>query len=225
MRKRTKVKNAVKSARKNLETKWSVADIQKAIVRHTQNDVSIPNVSFGFFKNIECDLIQVSSAAYVREFEIKRSWSDFMSDFRKKHFHDDVRLHRLTFVLPESFAGDRLKKFCADHYQEFKREFDFLFYLENGDSCRIAEGSWQTTGDWRAKYVVAERFRTNTYITDEMMKVVRNNDHAAPYRRHLFAEELASLYRLGVIRLWHRSAETPKTNEEGGWIDLLPDPR
>lgn len=187
-----------------LETKWSVRDIQRAIVRHTRNDESIPNVSFGFFKNIECDLVQVSGSAYLHEYEIKRSWGDFIADFRKSHFHDDIRIYRLTFVLPESFAGDRLKKFCTDNYQKFERAFDFMFYLEGGDICEMATATLHPIDQYRSTYLQEERFRTETYITDEMMKAIRRNDRAAPYRRHLFVEELAKLYRLGVIRLWHR---------------------
>lgn len=192
-----------------LETKWSVRDIQRAIVSHTRNDESIPNVSFGFFKNIECDLVQVSGAAYLHEYEIKRSWGDFTADFRKRHFHDDIRIYRLTFVLPESFAGDRLKKFCMENYQKFEREFDFMFYLEDGDICEMAKVKPHPINQYRTTYLPEERFRTETYITDEMMKAIRRNDRAAPYRRHLFVEELAKLYRLGVIRLWHRGASDP----------------
>ena len=198
-------------AGKALETKWGVADIQAAIVRYTQHDESIPNVSFGFFNGIECDLVQVSDSGYLHEFEIKRSWGDFMADFRKRHFHDDVRLYRLTFALPESFAGDRLRKFCADNYEKFEREFDFLFYMEDGDLCHTAPASWRSVNGHSERFLPEDRFLTSTYITDEMRAVIRRNDKAAPYRRRLFTEELARLYRLGVIRLWHR---TPPDDEK-----------
>ena len=193
-----------------LETKWSVRDIQRAIVSYTHNDNSIPNVSWGFFGRMECDLVQLTDSDRIYEFEIKRSWPDFMADFKKVRFHDDVRICQLTFVLPESFAGDRLKKFCADHYAEFKREFDFLFYAEGGDRCGIVQGQWVMTDSWRQQYMFPEQFRTGTYITAEMLETIRKNDVAAPYRRRLFTEELAKLYRLGVIRLWHWP------QEEGG---------
>lgn len=195
-----------------LETRWSVTDIQRAVVRHTHNDTSIPNVSFGFFKGIECDLVQVTSACYLHEFEIKRSWADFMADFKKKKFHDDVRIAQLTFVLPESFAGERLRKFCAERHKEFKRYFDFMFYMEDGDYCHIAAAVPVAVNSWRVTYKPEERFRTETYITDEMARVIQANDVAAPYRRKLFIEELANLYRLGVIRLWHRPSE-PDTED------------
>ena len=200
---------------KTVETRWSVAEIQEAIVRHTCNEQSIPNVSFGFFRGMECDLVQVSGSNYIHEFEIKRAWSDFLADFRKRHFHDDIRIVRLTFVLPEAFAGDRLKKFCEKNYQKFKREFDFLFYAEGGDYCQMVDSHWVRIDDCRLSKLPLEQFRTETYITKEMLGIIRKNDKAAPYRRHLFVEELARLYRLGVIRLWHRQSEKPKEEDNG----------
>ena len=190
-----------------LATKWSVAEIQRAIVQSTGVDESIPNVSFGFFKRMECDLVQVSDAGYLHEFEIKRSWEDFMADFKKAHFHDDIRIMRLTFVLPAEFAGEKLKKWCAAHYKEFKRSFDFMFYLEDGPTCSFPQAKWVHVSDYRSALQLPEQFRTETYITPEMAREIHRNDKDAPYRRKLFLEEIVKLYRLGVVRLWHRSSE------------------
>lgn len=200
-------------ANSNVETRWSVRDIQRAIVRYTGNHNSIPNVAWGFFGRMECDLVQLSDSNRIHEFEIKRAWSDFLADFKKRRFHDDLRICKLTFVLPESFAGDRLKTFCAEHYQEFEREFDFLFYREHGETCHIADRHWDEKGCNGSHLVPEERFRTDTYITPEMAQVIRANDKAAPYRRGLFLEERAKLYRLGTIRLWHRRDEIENETE------------
>ena len=202
-----------------LATRWSVAEIQKALVFHTHVDETVPNVSFGFFKRMECDLVQVTDAGYLREFEIKRSWDDFMADFRKAHFHDDVRIMRLTFVLPAAFAGEKLKKWCAEHYKEFKRAFDFMFYLEDGPVCSFPQATWVPTDGYRSALQLPERFRTETYITPEMAGEIHRNDKDAPYRRKLFLEELVKFYRLGVVRLWHRTsaaeeAHAPDTPRE-----------
>lgn len=185
---------------KSLATHWSVAEIQAAIVAHTRNPVSIPNVAFGFFGSIECDLLQVTDSRYIHEFEIKRSWSDFLADFRKVHFHDDVRIKRLTYVLPTAFADDRLRKFCAERYGTFRRAFDFLFYRE--DECEIVKPVYIPTDDHRTRFDFPPQYQTATYLTAEMLAVVNANDAALPFRRRLFTEELAQLYRLGVIRLW-----------------------
>ena len=35
----------------------------------------------------ECDMLVCSKSGYLTEIEIKRSWSDFLADFKKKHNH------------------------------------------------------------------------------------------------------------------------------------------
>ena len=199
---------------KGIETRWSVAEIQAAVVRYVRSDDCIPNVSFGFFGNMECDLVQVTDSTRLREFEIKRSWSDFLADFRKARFHDDIRISRLTYVLPVSFADERLRTFCADKYTTFKRAFDFLFYRE--DVCAIVKPVYIPTDDHRTRFDFPPQYQTATYLTDAMMETVNANDTARPFRRRLFLEELAKLYRLGTIRLWHRAEAAAKAYEEGG---------
>lgn len=36
----------------------------------------------------ECDMLVMSRSGYLTEIEIKRSWADFLADFRKRHQHD-----------------------------------------------------------------------------------------------------------------------------------------
>lgn len=188
-------------------TKYGVDAIQKAVVRACGHDEAIPNVSFGFFGNMECDLVVVSDSSRIHEYEIKRSWSDFLADFKKKRFHDDLRICKLTFVVPEAFACDELKVWCERNYDEWKREFDFMFYADDKDAPYIIRRTERISEDparpWAYRMDFPERFRTSTYITPEMLEVVRANDRDAPYRRRMFTEELCKLYRLGTIRLWH----------------------
>ena len=197
----------------SLATRWSVAEIQAAIVRYLRSYDCIPNVSFGFFGHMECDLVQVTGSSFLREFEIKRSWGDFLADFRKARFHDDIRISRLTYVIPASFADERLRVFCADRHQTFKRAFDFLFYRE--DVCAIVSPVYIQTDDHHTRFDFEPKYRTSTYLTDAMMEVVNANDAARPYRRKLFVEELANLYRLGTIRLWRRTEAAAKAHEKG----------
>jgi hypothetical protein len=117
-------------------------------------------------------------------------------------------------VLPESFADERLRKFCEENYKTFKRRFDFLFYRE--DVCEIVGRKPVCKGAYRTAYEFAPQHDTRTYITDEMAEIIDANDHAAPYRRRLFLEELAQLYRLGVIRLWHRPVAVSGAEEGEG---------
>ena len=208
-----------------LLTDCSVAKIQHAIVNYYNYNgtVAVPNVSWGMFKGMECDLIMETDSGYLHEFEIKRSKSDFLADFKKKHFHDDLRIRYLTYVLPESMAGDWLKKFCEDNYKTFKRVFSFIFYydcLVCGQLCaRIHTQKFRMTSEGN-EYITnysykEERFNPDWYFTDEMKNFIRQNDNDERYRRKIFLEERVNLYRLGCIRMWNRNDLAKEKDESG----------
>jgi len=167
--------------------------------------ICIPNVSYGFFSHIECDLIEITESGCIHEYEIKRSWSDFLADFKKPHFHDDIRICRLTFVLPKEFADERLVAFCRDNYAAFRREFDFLFYENDGrivqKERQLVATKWGGSG---YSLVFPEAYRSERFITDEMLNTIRDNDRDRMYRRHLFLEEKVKLYRLALIKAWDK---------------------
>lgn len=50
----------------------------------------------------ECDMLVLSKSGYLTEIEIKRSWSDFLADFKKEHKHDGRGLIKYFFYcVPE----------------------------------------------------------------------------------------------------------------------------
>lgn len=180
----------------DLLTKWSVRDIQAAITEGGSGvELFIPNVSWGFFrgKGMEADLLWVHGTR-LEEFEIKRSKSDFIADFKKSKFHEDVRISKLHFVLPEALAGEWLKTFCATKYQTFKRSFDFMFYSES--DCAIIRPAYHNN------YTVDPKFTTPYYLTNSMLGYINEHDPARDYYRKLFDEERLTLFRLAVIRFW-----------------------
>lgn len=63
----------------------------------------IPNVDWGFL-NHEADLLILSKAKYLTEVEIKRSWSDFLADFKKDHKHKDRKLSYFYYAVPISIG-------------------------------------------------------------------------------------------------------------------------
>lgn len=190
----------------DLLTKRSVADIQHLIWLSLGGGSKecIPNVSFGFFKDkgMEADLIYITPYGYLHEFEIKRSKVDFLSDFKKKVFHSDIRIKHLTFVLPDEMAGEWLKQWCADHYKEFRRSFDFWFYSEEG---MIRRPNFYGD-DPECKYT------REYYFTDEMVREIDENDRDFPYRRRIFAEERSELYRLCMIKYWNKPRHRATAN-------------
>ena len=87
-----------------MDTKLTVKEIQEAIVANygLQNNTFVPNISWGYFKTHEADLLCISKAGYLTEFEIKRSYSDFLADFKKTTTHFEGKVMQLFYVVPES---------------------------------------------------------------------------------------------------------------------------
>lgn len=70
---------------------------------YIRRNIVIPNVSWGFL-NHEADLVAISKAGCLTEIEIKRTWSDFLADFEKKHNHYDPKLSHFYYAVPESIV-------------------------------------------------------------------------------------------------------------------------
>lgn len=67
----------------------------------------------------ECDMLVCSKSGYLTEVEIKRSWGDFLADFKKKHNHHNYPIIKyFYYCVPESIfekVQDRLEKEYDDH--------------------------------------------------------------------------------------------------------------
>lgn len=90
-----------------LDTKLSVKEIEDAIILHLtsgiRSNLIVPNVSWGMGINYEADLVVVSKSGYATEFEIKRSYSDFIADFHKdEKAHKAPWVYQFFYVLPLS---------------------------------------------------------------------------------------------------------------------------
>lgn len=54
----------------------------------------------------ECDMLILSKAGYLTEIEIKRSWTDFLADFKKRHSHESQGLIKYFFyAVPSSIVN------------------------------------------------------------------------------------------------------------------------
>lgn len=114
----------------------------------------------------------LSKSYYLTEIEIKRSYSDFLADFKKNHHHDDdVRVKNFYYCVPESIKDKvmtKLKEKVED--RTLKQLPAVLTYDENG-SLKIIEESGNPTIQFHK---------------------------ALP----LTKEEVIQFYRLGVMRLY-----------------------
>lgn len=77
-----------------MDTKRDLLEIETALARHNNfnfiKNIVVFNVN-GINENLpiyhECDMLVLSKSGYLTEIEIKRSWNDFLADFKKKHNH------------------------------------------------------------------------------------------------------------------------------------------
>ena len=77
------------------DTKRSLTEIEVAISK--TNDFNyVKNIIAFNVKGIisslaifhECDMLVLNTSGFLTEIEIKRSWGDFLNDFKKKHKHE-----------------------------------------------------------------------------------------------------------------------------------------
>ena len=66
----------------------TVADIERAIARTwlPQQNLMIPNVSYGFVPWGECDILKVEKSGYLTEIEIKVTVGDLTREWKKKRW-------------------------------------------------------------------------------------------------------------------------------------------
>ena len=82
-------------------------EIEVAVAHHfgTRQNLIVPNTSWGLSMH-ECDLLVMTKAGFLYEVEIKVTKADLKRDAKKPHGHDNVRLKRLYFALPEKIAKE-----------------------------------------------------------------------------------------------------------------------
>lgn len=130
--------------RKTGEIEWLIAtwfNFRKNII--------VPNVSFGLFPRHEADMLILNRSGYLTEVEIKRSWSDFLNDFKKTTTHDEGKVSLKYFAVPISIK-DKV-----------------LGHLENVDPGKIW-GVLCYNEDLKFEYI---REPSNYYIRDPKNKL------------------------------------------------------
>lgn len=98
----------------------STLEIELALYDYFRNGYLflIPNVSYGFLK-YEADMLTVSNSGYLSEIEIKRSRSDFLADFKKKHFHDDDRIKYKYYAISSELYNEVKDLFDKEETKKF----------------------------------------------------------------------------------------------------------
>ena len=75
------------------DTTLSITQVELGLAKYfdLRKNIIVTNVSWGMLLH-EADLLILSKSGYLTEVEIKRSWSDFLADFKKTHTHDDPKI-------------------------------------------------------------------------------------------------------------------------------------
>lgn len=169
-----------------MDTNLTVKEIQSAIARtfNIRKNVFIPNVSWGYFKTHEADLLGIENH-YLVEYEIKRSWEDFLADFKKHTTHFEGKVFKFYYVVPESIIDK-----CA----EFLLKYDWPEPYTNKHwiatvPCGLLYYT-ESENEWVGKKWDAPELARYTGSTNK------------EYR--LFLEEENALMRLGCMRLWSK---------------------
>ena len=75
----------------------------------------------------ECDMLVCSKAGYLSEIEIKRSYADFLADFKKRHDHTNPLIKYFYYAVPESIYDKVEKKLSEEN-----RRCGIVTYREDG---------------------------------------------------------------------------------------------
>lgn len=143
-----------------LATKLTVEEILLAIYDSGQFNkrqcLFVPNASWGLF-DYELDLAIMSKDGYVTEIEIKRSWEDFLADFKKKHTHNDEKVYYFYYCVPEAIVS-KVCDYIEQHFEDEKERPAVFCFTEEGLIVRTRTGSVFRPGKHR-KLFLEEKYQ------------------------------------------------------------------
>lgn len=123
-----------------------------------RNNIIVPNVSWGFFKTHEADMVIIDKAGFMTEVEIKRSWRDFLADFKKASTHDEGKVSYKYFAVPAEISG-KVQQYLTEHDH---KEWGVISYDE---SARIYNISYPSNNGYKDP--------TKKLTTEEQLSIAR----------------------------------------------------
>ena len=114
----------------------------------------------------EADLLIMNKTGYVTEIEIKRSWSDFLADFKKdEHAHKAEIIYQFWYCVP-----DEIYSKCKEKLKEV--------YPENGTLDFHGKAASYCRGKHRKLYLEEQlklaRLGTLRYWSSEFKRITSN---------------------------------------------------
>ena len=121
------------SVKKGICTELTVKDIQVLLAEYfgIRNNIIVPNVSWGLL-DYEADLLVMNKTGYVTEIEIKRSWSDFLADFKKDETaHKSELIYQFWYCVPEVMYKECIEK-LKEVYPDSSDRPNVISYSDSG---------------------------------------------------------------------------------------------
>ena len=172
-----------------MDTKRDLLEIETALARHDKFNFTKNIVAFnvkGISENLpiyhECDMLVLSKSGYLTEIEIKRSWSDFLADFKKKHNHNNYPIIKYFYYCVPLSIYEKVRDKLEERY-----------------NSRTGNDTFNYTGiityDEDLNFVI-NGHRFQVFYTDEMKETYPQMLGA----KKLYLEQQLELARLGAMR-------------------------
>lgn len=100
-------------------TNRTIIEIELALAEHFnwKKNVIVTNVTdLSTLVYHECDML-ILKGDYLTEVEIKRSWKDFLADFKKKHQHESNIVKHFYYCVPISIIDKVLEYIKTNNIQ------------------------------------------------------------------------------------------------------------
>jgi hypothetical protein len=167
--------NGLKRKEIDMDTKRTLYEIEVALSKHD---------NFNFIRNIiafnvnglsealnifhECDMLVLSKAGYLTEIEIKRSWSDFLADFKKAHSHGGNGIIKyFYYCIPKS-----LLERAYDKLDELKASYTGIITYDENMKITL-HGHRRVTHDGNYSYHFVEQYPYRKLFLEEQLQVAR----------------------------------------------------
>lgn len=95
----------------------------------------------------ECDMLVCTKAGYLAEIEIKRSFSDFLADFKKKHDHQSDYIKNFYYCVPSSIK-DKVLNFLDsfENKEDWRVKAGVIVFYEDNDWIDIVKSPVENKG-------------------------------------------------------------------------------
>lgn len=124
-----------------MDTKKKLYEIEINIAKSRDFNFSQKLVVFNVFGTgsvlpiwHECDVLVCTNAGYLTEIEIKRSYADFLNDFKKEHDHQSKYIKNFYYCVPEKIK-DKVIGFLDsfENREDWRTKAGIIVFYEDND--------------------------------------------------------------------------------------------